>query len=51
MFQAEIYADCFQQLSSSTPDIQEGRGILLNRSEIKQFYEKMVADEAKVSKS
>lgn len=51
MFQAEIYADRLQQLSSSTSDIEEGRGILLKRPEIKQFYEKMVADEAKASRS
>ncbi len=46
MFQAEIYADRLQQLSSSESDIQEGRAILLKRPEIRQFYEKMVGAEA-----
>ena len=46
MFKTEIFADRLQQLSSSESDIKEGRSVLLTRPEIKQFYEKMVADEA-----
>ena len=46
MFKTEIFADRLQQLSSSESDIEEGRSVLLTRPELKQFYEKMVADEA-----
>ncbi len=46
MFKAEAFADRLQQLSSSESDIEEGRSVLLTRPELKQFYEKMVADEA-----
>jgi len=50
MFKTEIFADRLQQLSSSLPDIQEGRDILLKRSEIKQFYDNSILEAAKAKK-
>lgn len=47
MFAAEVLADRLQQLKSSKQDMDEGRAILLKRPEIRQHYDKIVADRTK----